>query len=257
MFYSFHGKMGLITGAGSVNPNSIRKATSFKLNALGATLILCDLNMESLEKLKTELEATPASAAHIYIPLDVACSIQCASAIDSIPSRTGMSRLDYLFNCAGINPTEIPIINTTDKYFSRLVDVNLRGTFNMSRACVPLMKEGSVIINVSSMCGLRGYAGYSVYCATKFAIVGFTKALALELGPKGIRVNAVAPGPIDTPTMAGNASGKEEDNQILKKSLALERLGEASEVADVVTFLFSPHSTFMTGSIVDITGGLR
>ncbi|CAG7978851.1 unnamed protein product [Penicillium salamii] len=229
MFYSSHGKLGLITGAGS----GIGKATSFKLNALGATLILCDLNMESLENLKTELEATPASAAHIYIPLDVACSAQCASAIDSIPSRTGTNRLDYLFNCAGINPTDIPIINTTDKYFSRLVDVNLRGTFNMSRACVPLMKEGSVIINVSSM------------------------SLALELGPKGIRVNAVAPGPIDTPTMAGNASGKEEDNQRLKKSLALERLGEASEVADVVAFFFSPHSTFMTGSIVDITGGLR
>ncbi|OQD93450.1 hypothetical protein PENSOL_c032G02176 [Penicillium solitum] len=253
MSYNFDGKVALITGAGS----GIGKATSFKLNALGAALILCDLNMESLKNLKTELEATRADVVHVYIPLNVACSTQCASIIDSIPSRTGMNRLDYLFNCAGINPTDILMTNTTDEYFNHLVDVNLRGTFNMCRVCVPLLAEGSVIVNVSSMCGLSGFPGYSVYCATKFAIVGFTKALALELGSKGIRVNAVAPGPIDTPTMVGNASGKEEDNQRLKGGLALGRLGKASEVADVVVFLFSPSSTFMTGSIVDVTGGLR
>ncbi|CAI7629588.1 hypothetical protein PCG10_008433 [Penicillium crustosum] len=253
MSYSFDGKVALITGAGS----GIGKATSFKLNALGASLILCDLNKESLNNLKTELEATRADVVHVYIPLNVASSTECALAINSIPSRTGTNRLDYLFNCAGINPTDIPMTNTTDEYFNHLVDVNLRGTFNMCRVCVPLLEEGSVIVNVSSMCGLKGYPGYSVYCATKFAIVGFTKALALELGPKGIRVNAVAPGPIDTPTMVGNTSGKEEDNERLKGGVALGRLGDASEVADVVVFLFSPHSTFMTGSIVDVTGGLR
>ncbi|KAJ5510507.1 Short-chain dehydrogenase/reductase SDR [Penicillium expansum] len=253
MSYNFHDKTVVITGAGS----GIGKATSFKLNALGATLILCDLNLESLEQLKTELEATSTSAVHLYKQCDVACSTQCLSVVESVHGHTGVKRLDYLFNCAGINPTEIAITDTTDDYYTRLVDVNLRGTFNMSRACVPLMVDGSVIVNVSSMCGLRGYSGYSVYCATKFAVIGFTKALALELGPKGIRVNAVAPGPIDTPTMVGNVSGKSEHNQELRSSLALERLGEPSEVADVAIFLFSPQSSFMTGSVVDVTGGLR
>lgn len=126
----------------------------------------------------------------------------------------------------------------------------------MSRACVPVLRRGSVIVNVSSMCGLRGYPGFSIYCATKFAIVGFTKALAIELGALEIRVNAVAPGPIDTPTMAGNTQGGDKNKQ-LSDSLALGRLGESSEVADVVTFLLSSQSTFMTGSVVEVTGGLR
>ncbi|OJJ94977.1 hypothetical protein ASPACDRAFT_127874 [Aspergillus aculeatus ATCC 16872] len=125
----------------------------------------------------------------------------------------------------------------------------------MCRACVPLMQEGSVMVNVSSVCGLKGYPGYSVYCATKFGIIGFTKALAAELGPKGIRVNAVAPGHTDTPTMVGNVAGGDANARIVKE-VPLGRLGEPREVADVVAFLFSEGASYMSGSVVEITGGV-
>ncbi|KAL4955826.1 3-oxoacyl-reductase [Aspergillus filifer] len=255
MALDFQGKRVLVTGAGS----GIGKATAQKLSTLGATLILCDINADFLEAVKSALEEDITQPKHIYQQYDVASSAACETVVSGLPNKDDgdtSQKLDYLLNCAGINPTNIPITDTSDAYVTRLLDVNIRGTINMSRACVALLGRGSSIVNVSSNCGLRGYAGYTVYCATKHAIVGFTKALALELGPKGIRVNAVAPGPIDTPTMVGNVAGGDA-NERLKSGLALGRLGEAEEVADVVAFLFSGQSSFVTGSVVEVTGGLK
>ncbi|KAF9895255.1 hypothetical protein FE257_000157 [Aspergillus nanangensis] len=243
----YEDKVILITGAAS----GIGKATAQKLAAGHATLILCDINQPALDNLQTTL---PNPSQHTYYAIDISSSSTCNSLLQSI--ATSHSKIDYLFNCAGINPTHIPITDTTDAYFTRLVDVNLRGTFNMTRACVPLMAPGSAIVNVSSNCGLRGYPGYSVYCATKFAIVGMTKALAMELGPKGIRVNAVAPGPTDTPTMAANVAGGDATER-LKGGIALGRIGEAGEIAETVVFLLSERSSFMNGSVVEVTGGLK
>lgn len=92
------------------------------------------------------------------------------------------------------------------------------------------------------------------YCATKFGVIGFTKAMALELGPKGIRINCVAPGPTDTPTMAGNVAGGDENDKLIA-GIALGRLGQPQDIADVVAFLFSDESRFMNGSVVEISGG--
>ncbi|KAL4962708.1 SDR family NAD(P)-dependent oxidoreductase [Aspergillus stella-maris] len=255
MTLNFQGKRALITGAGS----GIGKAAAQKLSALGATLILCDIDADFLEGVKSALEEDTAHPKHIYQQCDVASTAACEGVVSCIPDRGAgdtSPKLDYLFNCAGINPTHIAITDTSDDYLTRLLDVNIRGTFNMSRTCVPLLGRSSSIVNVSSNCGLRGYAGYTVYCATKHAIVGFTKALALELGPRGIRVNAVAPGPTDTPTMAGNVAGGDA-NEKWKSALALGRLGQPNEIADVVAFLFSGQSSFVTGSVVEITGGLK
>ncbi|KAL3481551.1 3-oxoacyl-reductase [Aspergillus californicus] len=257
MAQSFQGKRILITGAGS----GIGKATAKKLSNLGATLILCDINSNFLEQVKKEIESDDSLLKHVYQLCDVASPADCESAVKSIPTAAGSEeeetpKLDHLFNCAGINPTNVPITETSDAYFTRLMDVNVRGTFNMSRACVPLLSRNSSIVNVSSNCGLRGYAGYTIYCATKHAIVGFTKALAMELGPRGIRVNAVAPGPTDTPSMAGNVEGGDANQRIID-GLAMGRLGEAEEVADVVAFLFSAQSSYVTGSVVEVTGGLK
>lgn len=208
--------------------------------------------------LKEKLEIDPSEPKHSYQACDVSSVADCEAVARSVPTILGGAegKLDGLFNCAGINPTNVPIDETTDAYFTKLMDVNVRGTFNMSRACITLFSKGSSIVNVSSNCGLRGYAGYTVYCATKHAIIGFTKALAMELGPRGVRVNAVAPGPTDTPTMAGNVEGGDA-NQRLVGATALGRLGLASEIADVVAFLFSSQSSYVNGSIVEVTGGLK
>lgn len=119
-----------------------------------------------------------------------------------------------------------------------LINTNLRGTYNITRAVIPhLPAPGGSIVNVSSTMGIRAAADHAIYCATKFGIVGFTKAMALELGPNGIRVNAVAPGYIDTPTNSGVVAGPTAVQQQVA-SVALGRMGTPAEVADVVAFLF-------------------
>jgi len=111
-------------------------------------------------------------------------------------------------------------------------------------------------VNVSSRCGLEATPGFAVYCASKYAVIGFSKCMALELGPKGIRTNVVAPGYIDTPTNASVVAGKESVAR-LEASVAMKRMGTPEEVADVVAFLMGSESSYMNGSVVEINGGLK
>ncbi|KAI1854538.1 hypothetical protein JX266_000656 [Neoarthrinium moseri] len=247
MTAKFEGKVVLITGAAS----GIGRATAIKLAEQGASLSLCDINEDALSQVVKEL---PTAKKHMYLKCDVGVGARCEAAVQHTLASLG--KIDFVFNCAGVNPTALEITETTDEYFDKLVNTNLRGPYNITRAVVPHLKEGGAIVNVSSTAGLRATKGFSIYCATKFGIIGFTKAMALELGPKGIRVNAVAPGPIDTPTMAGNVAGGNANDELIA-SIALGRLGQPDDVADVVVFLFSEESKFMNGSIVEVHGGSR
>lgn len=161
-----------------------------------------------------------------------------------------------VFNCAGINPTSIPLEDTPDEYWDKLVNVNLKGVFNVTRAAIPHLKSGASFVNVSSISGIRGSAMQAVYCTTKFGLIGFSKSMALELGPKGIRVNCVAPGYIDTPTNAGIVKGGEAVER-MRYGNALERLGTPEEVADVVAFLFGEGARYVNGSVVEIDGAIK
>jgi NAD(P)-dependent dehydrogenase (short-subunit alcohol dehydrogenase family) len=167
-----------------------------------------------------------------------------------------LGKIDFVFNCAGVNPTSIPLEDTTDAYWDKLVNTNLKGVFLVIRACLPHLHRGSAIVNVSSISGIRGSALQSVYCTTKFGLIGMSKSLALELGPRGIRVNCVAPGYIDTPTNAGIVKGGEAVER-MRTGNALERLGTPEEVADVVTFLFGEGSRYMNGAVVEIDGAIK
>ncbi|KAJ4388704.1 hypothetical protein N0V93_006163 [Gnomoniopsis smithogilvyi] len=242
------GKVILITGAAS----GIGRATAIKLASLGASLSLRDINQEGLSTLLKDLSNTTTK--HTVFPCDVGSSAQCDSAVSDTLKTHG--RIDGVFNCAGVNPTALPITDTTDEYFDKLVNTNLRGPYNVTRAVTPHLSSGAVIVNVASVAGLRASPGYSIYNATKFGVIGFTKAMALELGPKGIRVNCVCPGPIDTPTMAGNLAGGDANERLIQ-GIALGRIGQPDEVADVVAFLFSEDSRFMNGSVVEISGGMK
>lgn len=119
-----------------------------------------------------------------------------------------------------------------------------------------MTSPGGSYVNVSSICGLRPKKEMAIYCATKYAIIGFSKSMALELGPKGIRTNIVAPGYIDTPTNAGVLAGREAV-QTMVEATSLGRLGTAEEVADVVAFLMSEEARYMNGSVVEIDGGVK
>lgn len=226
MSYRFDGKVCLITGAAS----GIGRATALKMASLGAHLALCDIDADGLGETNNI-----CGGSHLIAVVDVGDGDACYEFLDTVTER--MDTLNFVFNCAGVNPTAYALTQTTDAYWDKLMNTNLKGTYNITRAAIPHLHGGAAIVNVSSMMGVTAAANYAIYCATKFGIVGFTKAMALELGPIDIRVNAVAPGYIDTPTNAGVLEGPEAVRQQTKK-VALGRMGTAEEVADVVAFLF-------------------
>lgn len=228
MPYDFSDKVCLITGAGS----GIGRATAQKINSLGGKLALSDINKDGLS------ETANLCTGDIYTEVSsVADATACTTFVNNTATHFG--RLDFVFNCAGVNPTGIDLTDTTDEYFDKLVSTNLKGTFAITRAAIPHLgkQPGSSIVNVSSIMGVSVSSRISVYCMTKFGVNGFTKAMALELGPKGIRINAVAPGYIDTPTNAGVVAGGDAVKKQEEKS-GMGRMGTATEVADVVAFLF-------------------
>jgi NAD(P)-dependent dehydrogenase (short-subunit alcohol dehydrogenase family) len=165
--------------------------------------------------------------------------------------------INHVFNCAGVNPTEHALIDTTDEYWSRIVDTNVRGTYLMTRTVIPHLKSGSSIVNVSSIAGSRAMAGWAIYNASKFGVVGFSKSMALELGPKGIRVNVVAPGQIHTPTNIAVKKGPGAVDSTAELASAMGRFGTVDEVAGVVLFLMSGTASYVNGAVVDVDGGAK
>lgn len=226
MSYRFDGKVCLVTGAAS----GIGRATAQKMALLGASLALSDINFSGLAETNTL-----CGGGHLAEIFDVGSSQACEAFVASTITKFG--RVDFIFNCAGVNPTASPLTETTDAYWDKLMNTNLRGTYNITRAVMPHLRAGASVVNVSSILGLVGAAGNAIYCATKFGIIGFTKAMALELGPRQVRVNAVAPGYIDTPTNAGVVAGPAAVAEQEAK-IPMGRMGTPGEIADVVAFLF-------------------
>ena len=225
------------------------RATALALAAQGAHIAITDINPTSVSALAADLP----SPNHRAYNLDVSNAQQCNDTIASIASDFG--RIDGLFNCAGINPTSLPLASTTDAHWDSLINTNLRGPYNMTRACIPHLREGSSIVNVSSTAGLRASAGYAIYNASKFGVIGFSKSMALELGKAGVRVNVVAPGSVETPTNASVVAGAESVRRA-GEAIAMGRMGQPEEVADVVVFLMGEGARWVNGSVVEVTGGV-
>ena len=226
MAAQFDGKVCLITGAAS----GIGRATAQKMATLGATLSLSDINAEGIAETNRL-----CGGKHFTNVVDVGAAQACNDFVSATVSKLG--RLDYVFNCAGVNPTAYDLTDTTDAYFNKLMDTNVKGTYNITRAAIPHMASGGAMVNTSSIMGVSVAARFAIYCATKWAIVGFTKAMALELGPKQIRVNAIAPGYVTTPTNAAVMQGQDAIAEQESK-VAMGRFGTPDEIADVVAFLF-------------------
>lgn len=232
--------------------SGIGLATTKKLAALGATLCLCDINQNYLSQTASDLQSTVKQAI-ISEAFDIGSTTECNNFVSKIISQHG--HIDHVFNCAGVNPTKLPTSEIDDEYWDKLCSTNLKGLFNMTRACIPHLPSGSSFVNVSSIAGIRPTAGFAVYCATKFGIIGFSKCVALELGGKGIRTNVVAPGYIDTPTNASVVAGKEAVERDSQR-ISMGRMGTADEIADVVIFLMSEEARYMNGSVVEVNGGV-
>jgi 3alpha(or 20beta)-hydroxysteroid dehydrogenase len=208
----------------------------------GARVVVADIRDEEGARLAGKLDA-------LYVHLDVRDENAWEQAIRAARERFG--RIDALVNNAGVVAHRM-LERTTRAEFMDLVEVNQLGVFLGMRAVLPALRRagGGSIVNIASIAGLSGMPVMLAYCATKFAVVGMTRSAAMELGPSGIRVNAICPGQIDTPMNAGVA-----ENVTATRALPLRRTGTAAEIAAMAVFLCSDESAYCTGSEFVVDGG--
>ena len=249
---AFDGKVALVTGAGG----GIGFATAEAFAKAGASVILADSDAEMIGKAAERLCATGHNA--IGVTCDVTDTAQItATLIERAVSTYG--RLDAAFNNAGVNSKAAAFLETGDEEFDRVMNVNLRGVWNcMKGELRQMIAQGSgAIVNCSSIGGLKGSRGRSAYSASKHAVIGLTRSAALDYADKGIRINAVCPGMVNTP-MAVFVT-KNYDPEMVARMVAQEpigRFGEPEEIAAAVRWLCSPAASFMVGHAMAVDGGI-
>ncbi|MEM9746045.1 MAG: SDR family oxidoreductase [Actinomycetota bacterium] len=190
-----------------------------------------------------------------FVACDVADADQLSAALES---AAGPQRLDICVNNAGIYPTTGPLTDATDDFVARMLDVNVRALFSATREASQRMNDGGAIVNLASIAGLRAGANISAYSASKAAVMALTRAHAHELGGRGIRVNAIAPGVIDTPGVQDQMEPLRQSGVDIDKRMAgnpLRVAGHPDHIARGALFLVSDLSAFITGQVLVIDGG--
>ena len=240
------GKVSLITGAAQ----GIGLATAKKFAQEGAKVVVCDIHAEAVNAAVAQCQALGAQVeGHT---MDVTQRDQVDAVVAAVLARHG--RIDVLVNNAGITQ-DARLQNMTQAQFDRVIDVNLRGVFHCAQAVANTMvAQGSgVILNASSVVGIYGNFGQTNYAASKFGVIGFTKTWSRELGPKGVRVNAVAPGFIATPILS---TIPEKVIAEMAQRVPLRRLGQPEEIANVYAFLASDEASYINGEVIEVSGGM-
>jgi 3-oxoacyl-[acyl-carrier protein] reductase len=229
-------KICIVTGAAQ----GIGAATAAKFAAEGAIVIGCDRRRETMPD---------AAETHA---VDVTDRTQIDAMVADVLARHG--RIDVLVNNAGITK-DARLVKMTLEQFDAVIDVNLRGVFHCAQAVAPSMIEqgAGVILNASSVVGIYGNFGQTNYAAAKFGVIGFTKTWSRELGPKGVRVNAVAPGFVETPILA---TIPDKVLQHMREQVPLHRLGRPDEIASVYAFLASDEASYINGAVIEVSGGM-
>ena len=242
---NFEGQAALITGAG----RGIGKTIALKLAASGADTILVDMSPE-MDDVRKEIEGMNRKC--LTFQVDVTDLEAIYAMVNNIIEELG--EIHILVNNAGITQDNL-FMRMKPEQWSKVIDVNLNGVFNVTKAVIRLMvkQRTGKIINISSVVGFTGNPGQVNYSSTKSALVGFTKSLAREVGVRGITVNAVAPGFIDT---AMTQALNESQQEVILQQIPLGRMGDAEDIANAVAFLASKEASYITGTILHVNGGM-
>lgn len=247
--YDFTGQVALVTGAGK----GMGLATARMFAKSGAAVVLADIDGAIAEREAERVRGNGGTA--IAVACDVADERQVAAMVDRAVSQFG--RLDMAFNNAGI---QVPPSDAADEpleNFERVTAINQRGVWACMKHELRVMRAQGcgAIVNCSSLGGLVGLPQRAAYHGTKHAVLGMTKSAAVEYAPRGIRINAVCPGTIDTPMVQDMLKGQSDAMAEIMKEQSIGRLGHADEVAAAVLWLCSPGASFVVGVSLPVDGG--
>jgi acetoin reductase-like protein len=250
------GKTAIVTGAA----RGIGKAISLALAGEGAAVVVVDLNAEGAEQTAAEIRQAGFSAHGIQADVTKKSSVD--RLVQEAISRTG--RIDILVNNAGV-VSNTPVLDLAEEEWDRTLAVNLKAVFLCSQSAAQEMskRKSGRIVNISSLAGKVGAPGQAAYCASKHAVLGLTKVLAIDLAPFGVNVNAICPGNTETEMMRyvftkrAESRGQTFDDlaQGIMAKTPLGRFGRPEDVAQVVLFLVSPAAAYITGQSIDVDGG--
>ena len=238
-------KVAIITGSA----RGIGQATALKFAAEGARVVVCDLERKAVDQVLAQIAQAGGQA--IGFTLNVTDTASIAAMVRGVMDKHG--RIDVLVNNAGI-VDDAMFRKMTDEQFDRVIDINLKGTYNCARAVVDIMiaQNAGVILNASSVVGIYGNFGQTNYAASKFGVIGMAKTWARELGRKGIRANAVCPGFVETTILR---SIPQKVMQAMIDRVPLGRLARPEEIANTYAFLASDEASYINGAVIEVSGG--
>jgi 3-oxoacyl-[acyl-carrier protein] reductase len=238
-------RVAIITGSA----RGIGRATALAFAAEGAQVIVCDMDAVGGEQTAADIRAAGGRAQ--FVQVDVTDRASVDALVQAAQAHFG--RIDVLVNNAGVL-RDRSLLKMTEQDFDFVMNVNLKGVFNCTQAVAPLLaaQGRGVILNASSVVGVYGNYGQTNYVASKAGVIGMTKVWARELGPKGVRVNAVAPGFISTEMLADIPDKVMEE---LKAKISLRRLGRPEDIANAYVFLASDEAAYITGHVLHVDGG--
>lgn len=242
------GRVVLVTGAS----RGLGQSLALAFADAGADVVLAARSVAALEAVADEVRARGRRA--LAIPTDVTVTAEVDALVERAVQELGA--VDVLVNNSGVVDA-VKLVDTTDERWDRIFDTNLRGTFLCTRAVGRFLIDrgsGGKVINIASNFGLMGLPQFTAYCASKAAVIHFTRALALEWAAAGVQVNAIAPGYFATDINAELRSDPEQFNKVLRR-IPARRMGNPEEIAPLALYLASPASDFITGQTIVIDGG--